>query len=93
MNSLSVTSRWALRVAALLLVTALATESIAQTSAPTLTAPNAPPRSPPVAKAAPAKATDPCKIYGAGFVNVPGTDTCIKAGGYLRTDAEVNLGR
>jgi hypothetical protein len=29
-----------------------------------------------------------CSLYGAGFFYIPGTDTCIKIGGYLR--AEVN---
>ncbi|RJF76269.1 porin [Rhodopseudomonas palustris] len=28
-----------------------------------------------------------CSIYGAGFYYIPGTDTCIKLGGYLRADA------
>src|SRR6201993_5004693 len=27
-----------------------------------------------------------CSLYGAGFWNIPGTDTCIKIGGYLRLD-------
>ncbi|MDH2355815.1 porin [Bradyrhizobium sp. SSUT112] len=31
-----------------------------------------------------------CSLYGAGFYYIPGTDTCIKLGGYLR--AEVALG-
>jgi hypothetical protein len=31
-----------------------------------------------------------CSLYGAGFWYIPGTDTCIKLGGYLR--AEVALG-
>ncbi len=30
-----------------------------------------------------------CSLYGAGFFYIPGTDTCIKIGGYLR--AEVTL--
>jgi porin-like protein len=30
-----------------------------------------------------------CSLYGAGFYYIPGTDTCIKIGGYLR--AEVNI--
>jgi hypothetical protein len=30
-----------------------------------------------------------CSLYGAGFFYIPGTDTCIKIGGYLR--AEVNI--
>jgi opacity protein-like surface antigen len=28
-----------------------------------------------------------CSLYGAGFFYIPGTDTCIKLGGYLRADA------
>lgn len=31
-----------------------------------------------------------CSLYGAGFYYIPGTDTCIKLGGYLR--AETSLG-
>src|SRR5712692_838070 len=27
-----------------------------------------------------------CSLYGAGFFYIPGTDTCIKLGGYLRSD-------
>ena len=27
-----------------------------------------------------------CSLYGAGFYYIPGTDTCIKLGGYLRAD-------
>jgi Porin subfamily len=33
-----------------------------------------------------------CSLYGAGFFYIPGTDTCIKIGGYLRTDLTVNGG-
>ena len=31
-----------------------------------------------------------CSLYGAGFYYIPGTDTCIKLGGYLRVDALAN---
>ena len=31
-----------------------------------------------------------CSLYGAGFYYIPGTDTCIKLGGYLRSDIGVN---
>src|SRR5580700_7123541 len=31
-----------------------------------------------------------CSLYGAGFFYIPGTDTCIKIGGYLRTDVTIN---
>ena len=27
-----------------------------------------------------------CSLYGAGFYYIPGTDTCIKFGGYVRAD-------
>ena len=30
-----------------------------------------------------------CSLYGAGFFYIPGTDTCIKLGGYLRADLVV----
>ena len=33
-----------------------------------------------------------CSLYGAGFFYIPGTDTCIKLGGYLRIDATFNGG-
>jgi len=33
-----------------------------------------------------------CSLYGAGFFYIPGTDTCIKLGGYLRVDATFNGG-
>ena len=31
-----------------------------------------------------------CSLYGAGFYYIPGTDTCIKFGGYLRVDVLAN---
>ena len=31
-----------------------------------------------------------CSLYGAGFYYVPGTDTCIKLGGYLRADLTIH---
>src|SRR5437870_12392488 len=42
-----------------------------------------------------AKAVEYVKIrslYGAGFYYIPGTDTCIKVGGYLRADVTFNGG-
>lgn len=33
-----------------------------------------------------------CSLYGAGFYYIPGTDTCIKLGGYLRADTSFNAG-
>jgi hypothetical protein len=31
-----------------------------------------------------------CSLYGAGFWYIPGTDTCIKIGGYVRIDTTIN---
>jgi hypothetical protein len=31
-----------------------------------------------------------CSIYGAGFFYIPGTDTCIKIGGWVRFEADFN---
>src|SRR5258708_31877029 len=31
-----------------------------------------------------------CSLYGAGFYYIPGTDTCIKLGGYLRVEVVAN---
>ncbi|UWU75863.1 porin [Bradyrhizobium huanghuaihaiense] len=31
-----------------------------------------------------------CSLYGAGFFYIPGTDTCIKLGGYLRAETTFN---
>src|SRR5437870_2489888 len=33
-----------------------------------------------------------CSLYGAGFFYIPGTDTCIKLGGYLRADVTFDGG-
>jgi len=33
-----------------------------------------------------------CSLYGAGFYYIPGTDTCLKLGGYLRAEVDVNAG-
>jgi Porin subfamily len=40
-------------------------------------------------KAHPVQYVKICSLYGAGFFYIPGTDTCIKVGGFLR--AEVNF--
>jgi opacity protein-like surface antigen len=38
------------------------------------------------AQAKPVEYVKVCSLYGAGFYYIPGTDTCIKIGGYLRVD-------
>ena len=34
-----------------------------------------------------------CSAYGAGFVNVPGTDACVKVGGSVTIGATTSRGR
>ncbi len=41
-------------------------------------------------KAKPVEYVRICSLYGAGFFYIPGTDTCIKLGGYLRIDTTFN---
>src|SRR5262245_59095630 len=43
-------------------------------------------------KAAPVQFVKICSLYGDGFYYIPGTDTCLKMGGYLRVQAEYNMG-
>lgn len=38
-------------------------------------------------KAKPVEYVRICSLYGAGFYYIPGTDTCMKLGGYLRAEA------
>jgi hypothetical protein len=37
-------------------------------------------------KAKPVEYVKVCSLYGAGFFYIPGTDTCLKIGGYIRSD-------
>jgi hypothetical protein len=41
-------------------------------------------------KAKPVEYVKVCSLYGAGFFYMPGTDTCIKLGGYLRSQYDWN---
>ena len=43
-------------------------------------------------KAKPVQYVKICSLYGDGFYYIPGTDTCLKLGGYLRVQAEYNMG-
>jgi hypothetical protein len=64
--------------------------AIANASAQTLADPNTPPKwSSPQGRAKPgttAQTKKSCKEFGAGFVNVPGTDTCVKVGGFVTVE-------
>jgi hypothetical protein len=41
-------------------------------------------------KAKPAQYVKICSLYGAGFYYVPGTDTCLKVGGWVRAEYNIN---
>jgi hypothetical protein len=43
-------------------------------------------------KAKPVEYVKVCSIYGAGFFYIPGTDTCIKIGGWVRAEVAFNAG-
>src|SRR5712691_7590189 len=43
-------------------------------------------------KAKPVQYVKICSLYGDGFYYIPGTDTCLKMGGFLRVQAEYNAG-
>lgn len=42
-------------------------------------------------KAKPVQYVKICSLYGEGYYYVPGSDTCIKVGGYVRADYGINL--
>lgn len=37
----------------------------------------------------PQATANPCSQYGEGFVQVPGSQTCVKTNGYVRTDTVI----
>ena len=43
-------------------------------------------------KAKPVQYVKICSLYGAGFYYIPGTDTCIKIGGFVRAEVNINSG-
>jgi Porin subfamily len=72
-------------VTAAALAIAISPGAIAQT----LTQPNPQTKNSPPAvttKSRPAGHVKICDTYGAGFVNIPGTDACIKIGGGVTVD-------
>ena len=89
-----ITCRTILRdiVVTAMLVVVVATGAVAQT----LTdgdshAKSSPP--PVTAKSVPTRLLKACATYGAGFVNVPGSDICIKIGGYATTEGTTSQAR
>jgi len=63
--------------------TAFAAAMTAAAQAQTLTNPNPAPHAP-AASSQQSKAQKSCPIYGPGFVQLPGSDLCVKVGGFVR---------
>ena len=63
--------------------------------AQTLLEPNSRPKAQPsgLAKPQPALRTKACSAFGAGFVQIPGSNTCVKIGGFVTVEGGVNRGR
>jgi porin-like protein len=83
-----------LRIIAAMIGSAIAVHSVA--SAQTLVEPNSKPnlsKSSGLAKSQPTLRTKSCSSFGAGFAQIPGTDTCVKIGGYVTIESTVNHGR
>jgi len=76
-------------VAAVAVMLVLTVATVSGAVAQTLTNPNPQPRPspPPDGKSASTKHMKACTSYGAGFVQIPGSDACIKVGGYVTIDA------
>ena len=77
------------RVAVMTMTTLLVVATVSGAVAQTLTQPNSRTQSPLSrnnAKSSSTARVKSCSTYGPGFVNVPGTDACIKIGGSV--DAE-----
>ncbi|MBO0716732.1 MAG: porin [Rhizobiales bacterium] len=82
--------------AAIVVLITLSEAASSGVTAQTLIEPNAKPklsRPPGSAKQQPALRTKSCSTFGAGFVQIPGTDTCVKIGGFVTMEGAVNRGR
>ena len=44
-------------------------------------------------EAEPVETVKPCPQYGEGFVYIPGTETCIKISGSIRTTVNIPVGK
>ncbi|MGH9806022.1 MAG: porin [Terriglobia bacterium] len=65
-----------------------AAQTLAQPNTPTRSSPSSP-----AAKSLPMGREKSCVMYGAGFVYVPNSDTCIKIGGFAEVDGGVSRSR
>jgi Porin subfamily len=74
----------------------LAVTGVTGIGAQTIIEPNSKPKLPQasgLAKSEPARRVKSCGTFGAGFVQIAGTDMCVKIGGYVSTEGTVNHGR
>jgi len=83
--------RLTLCAAAIAVAAALSVVIGSDADAQTLINPNppAPSRPPPPAKPDTSAHVKSCSAYGAGYVNIPGTDTCVKVGGSVTVGGSV----
>jgi hypothetical protein len=81
-----------LNAATIVLAVTLADAACAQTLVDP-SSQTAPSRPPPAVKSHASAKVKSCSEYGAGFVNVPGTDACIKTGGTVTVESGINRGR
>jgi hypothetical protein len=83
------------RAATVVLAMTLCQAGTSGAIAQTLIEPNPTPKSqaPRLAKPQPALRTKACSGFGAGFIQLPGTDTCVKIGGFVTVEGGVNRGR
>jgi hypothetical protein len=91
-TSIAASSSRRFHLRALTILSAFAAFAVAMTGvalAQTLTNPNPAPHAP-AASSQQSKAQKSCPIYGPGFVQVPGSDLCVKVGGFVR--GEVTAG-
>jgi hypothetical protein len=58
--------------------------------AQTLTNPNPPTRAPPTTALPENKQPKPCPAYGPGFVQIPGSDVCVKIGGAVQVQGSTH---
>lgn len=82
--------------AAIVVLITLSEAASSGVTAQTLIEPNAKPKMsqpPGSAKQQPALRTKSCNTFGAGFVQIPGTDSCVKVGGFVTMEGAVNRGR
>ena len=87
-------ARWTVFCAGVVAVTIASAVVVSSGAiAQTLVEPNSKPKTaqpPTLAKSQPALRRKSCSAFGAGFAQVPGTDTCVKIGGYVTIDGTIN---